>query len=261
MTEVDRGRQVFGLRQLLDSGENNRKMCETLLQGWHSAFEEVVVAHNGLMTPGLIGAGLVRLGIPLMLANYAYSYFVAAVDLVFSGQLPGCYALLRMCIESIAYAHAIADSSDLGEIWLRRDDTPSDTIHFKTRFKITSLLNNLPVEGIVPRPAVQELYRRTISYGGHPNREGLLAVGRWTKCEQVTKIEVSLFTTGKPLLLALRSVAETGYAMTCLEGLMFGVQLAPQTLPERIQLLCKQGLPGGLARESGSLADSTTPGA
>jgi len=73
------------------------------------------------------------------------------------------------------------------------------------------------------------------------------------------KVEVSLFTTGKPLLLALKTVAETGYAMVALEGLTFGIQLAPQTLPERMQLLCKQGLPGELATETGSLADIKGP--
>ena len=166
-----------------------------------------------------------------------------------------------MCIESVVYAHTIAGSPDLDKIWIRRDDTPSDTAQFKANFQITHLINALPADGIVPCTAVKELYERTISYGGHPNRDGVLAVGRWRKSEETMRVEVSLFTTGKPLLLALKTVAEIGYVMTALGGLIFGVQLAPQTLPERIQLLCKQGLPDELARESGSLADITAPGA
>src|SRR5450830_780473 len=234
-------------------------MSMALLPAWHSAFEEIVVAHNGLMTPGLINVFAGKLGIAFMLTNYAFSYFVAAIDMVFSGQLPACYALLRMCIESIVYAHAIAGSPDLDKVWIRRDDTPSDTAQFKANFQITHLINALPADGIVPCTAVKELYERSISYGGHPNRDGVLAVGRWRKSEETMRVEVSLFTTGKPLLLALKTVAETGYVMTALEGLMFGVQLAPQTLPERMQLLCKQGLPGELATETGSLADIKGP--
>jgi hypothetical protein len=259
MTTATRDRQVFGLRELLDAADHNRKMSIASLPGWHSVFEEIVVSHNGLLTPGLISGFATGRGIPFMLTNYAYSYFVAAVDLVFSGQLPSCHALLRMCIESIVYAYAIVGSPDLGNVWLQRYDTPSGIAQFKAKFKITDLINALPAEGIVPRTAVDELYKRTINYGGHPNRDGVLAVGRWRKSVEVTRIEVGLFTTGKPLLLALKTVAEIGYATTALEGLMFGVQLAPQTLPERILLLCKQGLPGELANESGSLADVETP--
>ncbi len=256
-----RDRQVFGLGELLNASDHNRKMSMALLPAWHSAFEEIVVAHNGLMTPGLISGLTGKLGIVFMLTNYAFSYFVAAVDMVFSGQLPACYALLRMCIECIVYAHAIVGSPDLGKVWIRRYDTPSNSTQFKIKFKITNLIKALPTEGIVPSTSVKELYKRTVSYGGHPNPEGVLAVGRWMKSERATRIEVGLFTTGKPLLLALKTVAETGYVMTALEGLIFGVQLAPQTLPERIQLLCRQGLPDELARESGSLADITAPGA
>jgi hypothetical protein len=236
-------------------------MGMALLPAWYSAFEEIVVAHNGLMTLGLINVLNGELGIAFMLTNYAFSYFVAAIDIVFSGQLPACYALLRMCIESIVYARAIVSSPDLDKVWIRRNDTLPDAAQFNSKFQITHLIKDLPAEGIVPSTSVKDLYERTISLGGHPNREGVLTVGRWTASEEVTRIEVGLFTTGKPLLLALKTVAEIGYVMTALEGLIFGVQLAPQTLPERIQLLCKQGLPGELARESGSLADIPAPGA
>jgi hypothetical protein len=254
-------RNAFGLRELLGAADHNRKMSIALLPSWYSAFEEIIIAHNGLMTPGLITGLTGKLGVVFMLTNYAFSYFVAAVDMVFSGQLPACYALLRMCIECIVYAHAIVGSPDLGKVWIRRYDTPSNKTQFKVKFKITNLIDALPTEGIVPSTYVKELYERTVSYGGHPNRDGVLAVGRWIKSERATRIEVGLFTTGKPLLLALKTVAETGYVMTALGGQIFGVQLAPQTLPERIQLLCKQGLPDELARESGSLADITAPGA
>jgi hypothetical protein len=129
-------------------------------------FQEIVVSHNGIMTPGLIRGDLDRLGVSFLLVNFAYSYFVAAVDLVFSGQLPSCYAVLRMCLESVVYAHAIVVSPELGAIWMRRNDTPTDKDRFRTDFKITNLINALPEEDPVPRTAVDELYKTTISYGG-----------------------------------------------------------------------------------------------
>src|SRR5450830_91107 len=187
MTKATHDRHMSSLQELLDSAENNRMMCRESLPGWRSAFEEIVVAHNGLMTPGLISGLTGKLGIAFMLTNYAFSYFVAAVDMVFSGQLPACHALLRMCIESIVYAHAIVGSPDLDKVWIRRDDTPSNSAQFKVKFKITNLIDALPVEGIVPSTYVKELYKRTVRYGGHPNREGVLAVGRWTKSERATR--------------------------------------------------------------------------
>jgi hypothetical protein len=244
-----------GLPELLGGAENNRKVSRYLLPAWHSMFQEIVVSHNGIMTPGLIRGNFDKLGISFLLVNFAYAYFVAAVDLVFSGQLPSCYAVLRMCLESVVYAHAIVASPELGAIWMLRDDTPTDKDRFRRDFKITNLINALPEGDPVPRTAVDELYKTTISYGGHPNRDGVLAVGRWIRSKQLERVEIGLFTTGTPLLLALKVAAEIGYVMVTLEGVAFGVQLAPASFPERLQQLCKQGLPGELAQETGSLAN------
>jgi len=69
MTKATHDRHMSSLQELLDSAENNRMMCRESLPGWRSAFEEIVISHNGLMTPGLISGNLTGLAIPFMLAN------------------------------------------------------------------------------------------------------------------------------------------------------------------------------------------------
>lgn len=66
------------LEELWNSVENNPMLRRESLPGWRSALEEIAISLTGLMTPGLISGNLTGLAIPLMLANYAYSHFVAA---------------------------------------------------------------------------------------------------------------------------------------------------------------------------------------
>ena len=59
---------------------------------------------------------------------------------------------------------------------------------------------------------------------------------------QTLSVGIELFSEGRPLLHALKATADVGYAMVCLEDLMFNVHLAPAGLPERIAMLSAAGL-------------------
>jgi hypothetical protein len=215
-------------------------------------FQEIVVSHNGIMTHDLIQGNPNHLVVPLLLANYALAYYMSAIDVVLSGQLPACYSLLRMCLESIIYAYTTMNRRELSMVWLKRDDTPDDEKRFKEEFQITHLIDALPDSGPAPREALCKLYKRVISYGGHPNREGALSIAKLERDPERFGVGVMLLSEGPPLVAALKSTAEVGYGMVCLEDLMFNVHLAPRTLPDRIRALAA----GGLA---GLEANSTSP--
>lgn len=239
---IDEGSRLPTITQILDRAEGNRHVSRQSLSDWCSLFQEVVVSHDGIMTPGLIKGNPDDLAVPVLLANYSYAYFVAAVDVGLSGQVSPCYALLRMCIESAVYAHAIIRKPELSTVWILRDSTPEDEKRFKAAFKITALIDLLPNSGAAPREAIRILYNRTISYGGHPNRDGVLSIGGIEDTDESVSFGVELFSQGLPFLLALKSLAEVGYGMVCLEDLMFSVRLAPGTLPDRIHALAAAGL-------------------
>jgi len=239
---IGEGSGLPTITQILDRAENNRHVSSHSLTDWFSLFQEVVVSHDGIMTPGSIQGNLEDLAIPVLLVNYAFSYFIAAVDTCLSGQVSPCFALQRMCIESAVYAHAIMRTPELGTVWVLRDTSPEDKQAFGSRFKIGPLMDALPDTGPAPREVIRSLYNRTISYGGHPNPGGALSVGGIDETDQTVLVGVELFSQGRPLLHALKGAADVGYAMVCLEDLMFSVQLAPAGLPERIVALSTAGL-------------------
>lgn len=235
-------RYLLTLNSVLDFAESNRRFSREAEVSWCSLFQEIVVSHDSIMTPGLIQGQLDDLAVPTLLANYSYAYFVAAVDVGLSGQVSPCYALLRMCIESAVYARAIVLKPELSTVWILRDSTPEDEKRYKAAFKITELIDLLPSSGAAAGDTIRQLYKRAISYGGHPNVDGALSIAGIEDAEERGSVGVELFSRGLPLLVALKSAAEVGYIMVCLEDLMFGVRLAPGTLPDRIHALGVEGL-------------------
>jgi len=238
----NRGDTALNLNDLLDFAEHNRQASRVSQAGWCSAFQEIVVSHNGIMTHDLIQGNPNHLAVPLLLANYALAYYMSAIDVVLSGQLPACYSLLRMCLESIIYANTTINRPELSMVWLRRDDTREDEKRFKEEFQITHFIDALPDGGAAPRESLRSLYKRVISYGGHPNREGVLSIAKLERDQERFGVGVMLLSEGPPLFTALKSTAEVGYGMVCLEDLMFNVHLAPGTLPARIRALMDDAL-------------------
>lgn len=228
--------------RFLDKAEANRHILRRDNPGWCSAFRDISTAHATIMTPDAIKANLDNLVRPVLLANCAFGFFSAAVDVGLSGQCTPCFALQRGCIESVVYAHAIMQNPALGTIWLRRDGPPEDKQNFDRKFKIGTLLDGLPETGAVPRETMWRMYKTTIGYGAHPNPNGALLGAEAGEDDERIWVSKAFFMSGLPLQLALRSTAEVGYAMVCLEDLMFGLHCAPVTLPERIGQMWQDAL-------------------
>jgi len=243
---------------LLDSAESYRAASRKLEAGWCSVFQEIVLSHNAIMTPGVIQGNEYDLVVPVLLAKCSFAYFVAAVDVGLSRQTFPCFALLRTCIESAVYAYTIIGRPELSRVWILRHNTPEDKKNFDAAFKIRHLINSLPEAGVAPREAIQKLYDRAIDYGGHPNKGGALSVAVQNRVGGRYSVDIELFAQGLPFLHALKSAAEVGYGMVCLEDLAFNVQLAPKTLPDRIRALGVEGA-NRLRPPAKSSAGSQTP--
>lgn len=252
------GEPSLSLDCFLEKAEKNRHILKDAMAGWYSAFQEIAIAQSAIMTPDVIQTNHDKLALPVLLANCAYAYFAAAVDIGLSAQIGPCFALQRTCIESVVYAHAVMRRPELGSIWLWRDDSPADKHRFDEKFKITVLMDELPDAKTGLREAIRELYRTTISYGAHPNPNGALSGADIGENEERVWVSKGFFVNGLPLQLALKSTAEVGYAMVWLEDLMFGLHFAPVTLPERIDRMAQDVLrelktnQGNVAEESKS---------
>lgn len=226
------------LGRILDSADECRRASRQSLQRWLSLFEEIVVSHRGIMASGLLQGYPEEVGVPVGLVRCSFDYFTAAIDVGLSGQVPACFGLQRLCIESAVYAHSIMRRPELGDIWLMRNDTPENRKSFQREFQITDLIDALPDSDLLPHGDTKELYNLTIDWGGHPNRDAALASAmRWGSKERQSGGAEFLELEGLPLLLALKTTALTGYCMACLEEKMFSVALAPRTFPERVHAL------------------------
>ena len=238
------GSPALDLNELLDFAEWYRRESRASQMAWCSVFQEVVACHNGIMTLGAIHGNPSEFCVPLLLAHYSILYFISAVDLALSGQVPACYALQRMCVESIVYAYTAMHRPEFGKVWLRRDDSPADNKRFRAQSIMMGegkLIDGLPDDGVFLRGAFHKLYETTISYGGHPNQKGVLEFAELKHDKELYLLGVEVFSEKAPFLGALKSTARTGYAVACLEDLMFNVHLSPGALRDRIHALAEQG--------------------
>lgn len=235
---------------LLNVAMNNRWISERTREGWCSVFQEVVDSHYHALSISFTNDTMV----PALLEMQAFGYFVAAVDVVLSGQVPACFALLRMCIECAVYACTIASRPELNVIWALRDKTIDDKRRFDAAFKITDLINALPDTGPVPRDVIWKLYRISISHGGHPNPPAALSMVDIYGTEGRRSMDAPLFSDGMPLLHALKATADVGYAMACLNDLMVNDHFAPKNMPEHVHALAIAGL-SELGSDDKHLAD------
>src|SRR5450759_4198479 len=228
---------LLNLDRFLNKAEANRRILRKSMGGWCSVFREITIAQNAIMTPDVIKANLDDLVLPVLLANCAFAFFAAAVDVGLSGQFAPCFALQRGCIESAVYAHAIMQKPTLGGIWSRREDTPEDNRKCRDAFAIGHLMDELPETGAAPREEIRALYDATIGYGGHPNPNGALSGAEIGENDERVWVNKGFFIDGLPLQFALNLTAEVGHAMVYLEDLMFHNNFLPPTLSERIRVM------------------------
>jgi len=234
--------EPLDIDRFLDKAEANRRILRKSMAGWCSVFREITIAHSAIMTPDVIKANLNDLGKPLLLANCAFAFFAAAVDVGLSAQFAPCFALQRGCIESVVYAYAIMQNPTLGAVWRGRDGPPKLEKEFRKKFEMKTLLNRLPEAGAVPRERMQEMYDITIAYGAHPNPNGALMGAEIGENEERVWLNKEFFLDGLPLQFALSWTADVGHAMVYLEDLMFHTHFLPLTLSERIRVMGQNAL-------------------
>ena len=222
----------WNLDRYLKEAESNRHVQKEVMAPWFSAFQEIVIAQNAIMAPHVIKAdGLL---VSKLLANNAFTHFVAAVDVGLSGQYAPCFALQRVCIESVVYAYSLVKAPAPSADWLLRDTYSESKKKTKQAFKITDLMKNMPGTDTETRKEVVALYDQAIGQGAHPNVVGALADAEVSMDDEHVRVRREFFTKGYQLYFALIATMEVGYVMVYLEDLMFELHFAPPTFPERM---------------------------
>ncbi|MFN3261416.1 MAG: hypothetical protein ACE37J_12745 [Pikeienuella sp.] len=109
-----------------------------------------------------------RPSLPVLFFVRAVSAFRASSQLVFSGQIPEAFALLRLCLEWSGYASLIASDPKLFEVWISREDNKKAKRVFRDTFKFGAMRESIRKRDIVDARVFEELIERTIGFGAHP---------------------------------------------------------------------------------------------
>jgi hypothetical protein len=169
--------------------------------------------------------------VPALLMLRAFSAFRAGVMVAMS--LPAdSYPLQRSCLESAGYARLIASETELGAMWLQRDDEPK---LFRQRFTNGAVRNAIAANDDRLATIYQELYERSIDFGAHPNEKGVLSNVLKESVGTGTLQFWMLAGDGPPLQHALRTCAQIGICSLRVLNLVFAEQFAKHNFNEKIE--------------------------
>lgn len=137
----------------------------------------------------------------------------AAVGLAMSGQAAEAYALCRVMLEYAAYAVHIHFHSDvrLEEVWLDRHKSPASMETQRNAFWHRKVLASVKAANVHVGQRFEDLYQRTIDFGGHPNEKSVTSNLKMVE-EPGKRTMLSIIQHGDGIELdhALKTVAQCG---------------------------------------------------
>ncbi len=159
----------------------------------------------------------------------AHTAFRAASNIIMSGMPTQSYPLIRNVLEHAGYAAMIARDPALGEVWLRRHDSPETKKKQRNMFSTTAMKAAVGAFDTALLKRWDYLYEYTIDFGGHPNERSLTS-NLEIDDEGPTKTYKVQYLQGDTLFVqgAMKNLARAGLTA------LFTFQ---HTMPERFQLL------------------------
>jgi hypothetical protein len=141
----------------------------------------------------------------------SHSAFRVAAGQSLAGQATEAYSVMRMCLETASYGLLIHTNPQLGEIWLRRHDSPAAKAQSIGKFSAAELKKAIaPHDGRLVE-VYDELYQRAVDFGAHPNERAITGAAHME--ETLTGIDVThvyLHGNGLALQQAIKTTAQIG---------------------------------------------------
>ena len=141
----------------------------------------------------------------------AHAAYRAACSTAMATLLPEAFVLLRSCLEYGGYALHVHETPTLGETWLRRNDDAEALKTMKRAFQGVGVQKTITSKDKKLGEVYNELYDRTIDFGGHPNLRGVLTSARMVETEDKREIQ-SVYLHADPTAVAhaLKTTAQVG---------------------------------------------------
>jgi hypothetical protein len=150
---------------------------------------------------------------------------------------------LRSCLENAGYAQLIGSDIALAETWLRRHDDPETLSASKRAFQAGRVTEAIAEADGKLAAVYDELYQRTIDFGGHPNERAATGSMKLEEAPGVRHYQqVYLHGDGVPLLHALKSAAQIGVCSLHVFQHIFKERFQILGIRERLIELRKRGI-------------------
>jgi len=157
----------------------------------------------------------------------SHGFYLGAVRLSLSGQVPESYALMRTCIENGLYALHVMRDPTIGEgvperveIWIKRHDNEDQMSKCRNEFKYGNVRNTLSECDKELGRRISVLYTFAIDCGAHPNVMGSITTSEISE----TGIMTDLLTPGdNPIcMVAIQRTVQVGICVLSIYKLIFG---------------------------------------
>ena len=149
--------------------------------------------------------------IPALLLLRCHSAFRAAAGLAMSGQACEAMIVSRAMLEFAAYAVHIDRTPALETVWLDRHQDDASMKKQKKAFSHVDVLASVKAANRHAGDRFENLYQRTIDFGGHPNERSV--TGNLKMVDEPGKrnmLAIMLHEDGTALDHALKTVAQGG---------------------------------------------------
>lgn len=141
----------------------------------------------------------------------AHAAYRGACRIAMAGQFVETFPLCRIVIENSLYAFHIYKNNESEEIWIKREDDERTLKAAKNEFTYGNVLKTLKSKDTKLAEIANELYKRSISYGGHPNEPGVTNSLQVFKNDKTVELkQLYLHADSVQLDLMLKSVAQCG---------------------------------------------------
>lgn len=105
----------------------------------------------------------------------AHLLLLATARQALSGHPNSVFPLGRTALESACYAYLIMTDESLGDVWLRRDESPQHMKDCRGKFgqAVSEVAKHISQDVASLGKLVSDLYQNLINYGAHPNSKSV----------------------------------------------------------------------------------------
>ena len=195
------------LQEFFDVVHSNQRANRINFPQWYTFIERIddCFARAGA---NLINPTPVLTGMLLLRCQYA---FKTAAGMALAGQIVEPFAILRSVLEDAGYCLTIYETPALESVFISRHFGVEEMRAQKDAFKISVIRAVIGRYDAKLAEVFNELYQRSIDFGGHPNPYGsfsaLVLDGRG---EQTGMMAVAISDDPKMVAHALKSTAQIG---------------------------------------------------